>query len=134
MLNRPKNALITRYEEADIYSSENGSEEASVVVAVHVTWCQFMMMPLLVSCRILENTESQIFKSKFINWDDVLAVDYSRAANEQPGMVPPAPTATSTTGVNKTETLKKNVVEKPKADLTALFMPRCASDVELSVF
>jgi len=85
MLNRPKNALIT---------------------------------------RILENTESQIFKSKFINWDDVLAVDYSRAANEQPGMVPPAPTATSTTGVNKTETLKKNVVEKPKADLTALFMPR----------
>jgi len=85
MLNRPKNALIT---------------------------------------RILENTESQIFKSKFINWDDVLAVDYSRAANEQPGMLPPPPTQTSQTGVNKTETLKKNVVEKPKADLTALFMPR----------
>ena len=54
----------------------------------------------------------------------MLAVDYSRAANEQPGMMPPPLTQTSQTGVNKTETLKKNVVDKPKADLTALFMPR----------
>ena len=54
----------------------------------------------------------------------MLAVDYSRAANEQPGMLPPPPEQTNLTGVNKTETLKKNVKEKPKADLTALFMER----------
>ena len=92
-----------------------------------------MLLLIVKTCRILENTESQIFKSKFINWDDVLAVDYSRAANEQPGMLPPvAKTAgltttalgATTTGVNKIEALPKNVTEKPKADITALFMPR----------
>lgn len=81
MLNRPKNALIT---------------------------------------RILENTESQIFKSKFVNWDDVLSVDYSKSAREQPGM--PAPPATKPKP--PVGDLQKAIIEKPKVDLSALFMQR----------
>ncbi|TNN56812.1 Protein flightless-1 [Liparis tanakae] len=64
--------------------------------------------------RNLEGTECQVYKSKFKNWDDVLKVDYTRAAE---------------TVHNKDNLLgkvKKDVEKKDqmKADLTALFLPR----------
>ena len=31
--------------------------------------------------RVSEGTESQIFKSKFVCWDDVIAVDFTRTAH-----------------------------------------------------
>uniref|UniRef100_A0A4W6CIA7 Protein flightless-1 homolog n=1 Tax=Lates calcarifer TaxID=8187 RepID=A0A4W6CIA7_LATCA len=64
--------------------------------------------------RNLEGTECQVFKSKFKNWDDVLKVDYTRAAET----------------VQQTDNLqgkvKKDAEQKDqmKADLTALFLPR----------
>ncbi|XP_068574594.1 protein flightless-1 homolog [Cebidichthys violaceus] len=64
--------------------------------------------------RNLEGTECQVFKSKFKNWDDVLKVDYTRAAET----------------VQKKDNLqgkvKKDAEQKDqmKADLTALFLPR----------
>ncbi|XP_051905189.1 protein flightless-1 homolog [Hippocampus zosterae] len=64
--------------------------------------------------RNLEGTECQVFKSKFKNWDDVLKVDYTRAAET----------------VQQNDTLqgkvKKDTEQKDqmKADLTALFLPR----------
>ncbi|KAL0992507.1 hypothetical protein UPYG_G00094250 [Umbra pygmaea] len=64
--------------------------------------------------RNLEGTECQVFKSKFKNWDDVLKVDYTRAAEsiEQPA------------GLQSK--VKKDAEKKDemKADLTALFLPR----------
>ncbi|XP_045074645.1 protein flightless-1 homolog, partial [Coregonus clupeaformis] len=64
--------------------------------------------------RNLEGTECQVFKSKFQNWDDVLKVDYTRAAEsvkQQEGLQ----------GKVKKDAEKK---DEMKADLTALFLPR----------
>ncbi|KAM8962259.1 LOW QUALITY PROTEIN: protein flightless-1 homolog [Pelodytes ibericus] len=64
--------------------------------------------------RNLEGTETQVFKSKFRNWDDVLKVDYTRNAEtvmKNEGLV----------GKVKKDTEKK---DQMKADLTALFLPR----------
>nr|XP_006817675.1 PREDICTED: protein flightless-1 homolog [Saccoglossus kowalevskii] len=57
--------------------------------------------------RNLEGHESQLFKSKFENWDDVLYVDYTRTAEQVIKMV--------IKGMGKPEV---------KTDLSALFMPR----------
>ncbi|MEQ2205776.1 hypothetical protein XENOCAPTIV_013590, partial [Xenoophorus captivus] len=57
--------------------------------------------------RNLEGTECQVFKSKFKNWDDVLKVDYSRAAET----------------VQQNDNLQGKK-DQMKADLTALFLPR----------
>uniref|UniRef100_A0A8C4DR06 Protein flightless-1 homolog n=1 Tax=Dicentrarchus labrax TaxID=13489 RepID=A0A8C4DR06_DICLA len=64
--------------------------------------------------RNLEGTECQIFKSKFKNWDDVLKVDYTRAAE------------TVQQKDNLQGKVKKDAEKKDqmKADLTALFLPR----------
>ncbi|RVE69257.1 hypothetical protein OJAV_G00076050 [Oryzias javanicus] len=64
--------------------------------------------------RNLEGTESQVFKSKFKNWDDVLKVDYTRAAE------------TVQQNDNLQGKVKKDAEQKDqmKADLTALFLPR----------
>uniref|UniRef100_A0A3Q1FFD5 FLII actin remodeling protein n=1 Tax=Acanthochromis polyacanthus TaxID=80966 RepID=A0A3Q1FFD5_9TELE len=64
--------------------------------------------------RNLEGTECQVFKSKFKNWDDVLKVDYTRAAE------------TVQQNDNLQGKVKKDVEQKDqmKADLTALFLPR----------
>uniref|UniRef100_A0A672Z1T5 Protein flightless-1 homolog n=1 Tax=Sphaeramia orbicularis TaxID=375764 RepID=A0A672Z1T5_9TELE len=64
--------------------------------------------------RNLEGTECQVFKSKFKNWDDVLKVDYTRAAE----------TVQQTS--NLQGKVKKDAEQKDqmKADLTALFLPR----------
>ncbi|CAG9864201.1 unnamed protein product [Phyllotreta striolata] len=60
--------------------------------------------------RVREGTESQIFKSKFAGWDEVIAVDFTRTAES----------------VKKTgaDLLKWAKEQETKADLTALFTPR----------
>ncbi|KAI4822802.1 hypothetical protein KUCAC02_008330 [Chaenocephalus aceratus] len=64
--------------------------------------------------RNLEGTECQVYKSKFKNWDDVLKVDYTRAAE------------TVQQKDNLQGKVKKDAEQKDKmkADLTALFLPR----------
>uniref|UniRef100_A0A3B3XHM1 Gelsolin-like domain-containing protein n=1 Tax=Poecilia mexicana TaxID=48701 RepID=A0A3B3XHM1_9TELE len=64
--------------------------------------------------RNLEGAECQVFKSKFKNWDDVLKVDYTRAAE------------TVQQNDNLQGKVKKDAEQKDqmKADLTALFLPR----------
>lgn len=58
----------------------------------------------------LFSTESQIFKSKFEGWDDVMAVDFTRTAE-----------SVIRRGVDLRKILEKDQI---KTDLTALFMPR----------
>ncbi|XP_015604382.1 protein flightless-1 [Cephus cinctus] len=60
--------------------------------------------------RLQEGTESQIFKSKFTGWDEVIAVDFTRTAE-----------SVAKTGADLTKWAKK---QESKADLAALFMPR----------
>ncbi|XP_076458808.1 protein flightless-1 homolog isoform X1 [Babylonia areolata] len=60
--------------------------------------------------RCLEATEPQIFKTKFIGWDDVIPVDYTRTADS----------------VIRRGADMKVIMERDKlqTDLSALFMPR----------
>ncbi|XP_023016782.2 FLII actin remodeling protein isoform X1 [Leptinotarsa decemlineata] len=60
--------------------------------------------------RVREGTESQIFKSKFIGWDEVIAVDFTRTAE-----------SVQKTGADLTKWAKE---QETKTDLTALFTPR----------
>ncbi|XP_011308907.1 protein flightless-1 [Fopius arisanus] len=60
--------------------------------------------------RLQEGTESQIFKSKFTGWDEVIAVDFTRTAE-----------SVAKTGADLTKWAKQ---QDTKADLAALFMPR----------
>ncbi|GLV41932.1 flightless I [Carabus blaptoides fortunei] len=60
--------------------------------------------------RVQEGTETQIFKSKFIGWDEVIAVDFTRTAE-----------SVQKTGADLTKWAMK---QETKADLAALFMPR----------
>ncbi|XP_034449276.1 protein flightless-1 homolog [Hippoglossus hippoglossus] len=66
--------------------------------------------------RNLEGNECQVYKSKFKNWDDVLKVDYTRAAE----------TVQQKDQDNLQGKVKKDAEKKDqmKADLTALFLPR----------
>jgi len=60
--------------------------------------------------RCLEGTEPQIFKTKFVGWDDVLPVDFTRSAES----------------IQKRGADMKVIMEKDQlqTDLSALFMPR----------
>ncbi|KRT80377.1 hypothetical protein AMK59_7406, partial [Oryctes borbonicus] len=60
--------------------------------------------------RVREGNETQIFKSKFTGWDEVIAVDFTRTAE-----------SVQKTGADLT---KWAMQQETKADLTALFMPR----------
>ncbi|XP_014610510.1 PREDICTED: protein flightless-1 [Polistes canadensis] len=60
--------------------------------------------------RLQEGTESQVFKSKFTGWDEVIAVDFTRTAE-----------SVAKTGADLTKWAKQ---QETKADLAALFMPR----------
>jgi hypothetical protein len=60
--------------------------------------------------RVQEGSENQIFKSKFSNWDDVIAVDFTRTAE-----------SVARTGADLTKWAEK---QETKADLSALFAPR----------
>lgn len=61
----------------------------------------------ITSC--LQGTESQLFKSKFRDWDDVIAVDYTRTAE-----------SVSKTGVDLSKWMSE---QKVKIDLASLFAP-----------
>ncbi|CAC5384169.1 Protein flightless-1,Protein flightless-1 homolog [Mytilus coruscus] len=60
--------------------------------------------------RCLQGTESQIFKTKFFGWDDVLPVDFTRTAE-----------SISRRGADLKVIMER---DKMKTDLSALFMPR----------
>ena len=60
--------------------------------------------------RVSEGTESQVFKSKFIGWDDVIAVDFTRTAN-----------SVQRTGADLQKWARE---QETKVDLSALFTPR----------
>lgn len=60
--------------------------------------------------RLQEETESQIFKCKFVGWDEVMAVDFTRTAK-----------SVAKTGADLTKWARK---QETRADLAALFMPR----------
>lgn len=60
--------------------------------------------------RVREGTESQIFKCKFVGWDEVIAVDFTRTAE-----------SVQKTGADLTKWARQ---QETKADLTALFTPR----------
>ncbi|XP_055380330.1 protein flightless-1 [Condylostylus longicornis] len=60
--------------------------------------------------RVQEGIETQIFKSKFIGWDEVIAVDFTRTAN-----------SVAKTGADLTKWAKQ---QETRADLAALFLPR----------
>ncbi|KAF0310088.1 Protein flightless-1 [Amphibalanus amphitrite] len=59
---------------------------------------------------VKEGTESQVFKSKFSGWDDVIAVDFTRTAE-----------SVRRTGADINAWAKK---QQTKTDLSALFTPR----------
>ncbi|RZF40467.1 hypothetical protein LSTR_LSTR000346 [Laodelphax striatellus] len=60
--------------------------------------------------RIQEGTETQIFKTKFVGWDEVIAVDFTRTVE-----------SVQKTGADLTKWAKQ---QETKADLAALFTPR----------
>ncbi|XP_037955141.1 protein flightless-1 [Teleopsis dalmanni] len=60
--------------------------------------------------RVQEGTETQIFKSKFTGWDEVMAVDFTRTA-----------TSVAKTGADLSKWARK---QETRADLAALFTPR----------
>lgn len=60
--------------------------------------------------RCLEGTEPQIFKTKFVGWDDVLPVDYTRTAE-----------SVTRRGADMKVIMER---DKMKTDLSALFMAR----------
>ncbi|KAL7019876.1 hypothetical protein ACKWTF_011282 [Chironomus riparius] len=66
--------------------------------------------PFSTITRVQEGTETQIFKSKFVGWDEVIAVDFTRTAQ-----------SVQRTGADLAKWAQK---QETKADLAALFMPR----------
>lgn len=60
--------------------------------------------------RVQEGTETQIFKSKFVGWEEIIAVDFTRTAQ-----------SVAKTGADLTKWAKQ---QETRADLAALFMPR----------
>lgn len=66
--------------------------------------------PWALISRVQEGTETQVFKTKFLNWDDAIAVDFTRTAE-----------SVAKTGADLGKWAKK---QETKADLAALFMPR----------
>lgn len=66
--------------------------------------------PYALVTRLQEGTETQVFKSKFAGWDEIIAVDFTRTAQ-----------SVARTGADLTKWAKQ---QDTKADLAALFMPR----------
>lgn len=60
--------------------------------------------------RVQEGTETQIFKSNFVGWEEIIAVDFTRTAQ-----------SVAKTGADLTKWAKQ---QETRADLAALFMPR----------
>ncbi|XP_026846356.1 protein flightless-1 [Drosophila persimilis] len=60
--------------------------------------------------RVPEGNEMQIFRTKFLGWDEVMAVDFTRTAK-----------SVAKTGANLTQWARQ---QETRTDLAALFMPR----------
>lgn len=60
--------------------------------------------------RVQEGTETQLFKSNFIGWEEIIAVDFTRTAQ-----------SVAKTGADLTKWAKQ---QETRVDLAALFMPR----------
>lgn len=60
--------------------------------------------------RVQEGNETQLFKSNFIGWEEIIAVDFTRTAQ-----------SVAKTGADLTKWAKQ---QETRADLAALFMPR----------
>lgn len=71
---------------------------------------------IFVSLLYVRSTESQLFKTKFKDWDDVIAVDYTRTAE-----------SVSKTGADLSKWMSEQTV---KIDITALFAPPPATLTE----
>ncbi|XP_071453718.1 protein flightless-1 [Hetaerina americana] len=92
-----------------------GKKSTRLVRAAAMKLCQelFVMIKRPVHAlvtRVQEGTETQIFKSKFAGWDDIVAVDFTRTAE-----------SVRRTGADLVEWAKR---QETKADLAALFAPR----------
>ncbi|XP_061404847.1 protein flightless-1 homolog [Lethenteron reissneri] len=88
--------------------------------------CSLVQRPAhAVVTRSLESTETQVFKSKFKNWDDVLKVDYTQSAESMRRVEAPTPAAT-TAAAEEVDTADPKKEKQMKADLSALFLPRQA--------
>ncbi|XP_029638513.1 protein flightless-1 homolog isoform X1 [Octopus sinensis] len=73
--------------------------------------CGMLKRPSFVTVtRCLEGTELQIFKTKFVGWDDIIAVDYTRSAE-----------SVIRRGADMKVIMER---DKIKTDLSALFIPR----------
>ncbi|XP_035694685.1 protein flightless-1 homolog [Branchiostoma floridae] len=62
--------------------------------------------------RVQEGTETQVFKSKFTGWDDIVPVDYTKSAEE------------AHKGGPEIKRDEEQAKKEAKTDLSALFMPR----------
>ncbi|CAN8029961.1 unnamed protein product [Ixodes persulcatus] len=92
-----------------------GKRSTRLVRAAALKLCQELLCmihrpPHATLNRCLEGTESMVFKSKFVGWDDVIAVDFTRTA-----------ASVARTGADLQKWMSK---QKTKVDLSALFMPR----------
>lgn len=92
-----------------------GKKSTRLVRAAAVKLCHelFTMMNrpgFAAVTRVQEGTEPQVFKSKFVGWDEVIAVDFTRTAG-----------SVRKTGADLDEWARN---QETKADLTALFTPR----------
>lgn len=92
-----------------------GKKSTRLVRAAAVKLCQelFTMIgrpDIAMVTRVQEGTESQLFKSKFLGWEEIIAVDFTRTAQ-----------SVAKTGADLTKWAKQ---QETRADLAALFMPR----------
>uniref|UniRef100_A0A2R5LN85 Putative actin regulatory gelsolin/villin family n=1 Tax=Ornithodoros turicata TaxID=34597 RepID=A0A2R5LN85_9ACAR len=92
-----------------------GKKSTRLVRAAALKLCQELLRMIhrpqhaLVS-KCMEGTETMVFKSKFVGWDDVIAVDFTRTA-----------ASVARTGADLLKWMSK---QENKVDLSALFMPR----------
>ncbi|XP_046402839.1 protein flightless-1 [Ischnura elegans] len=92
-----------------------GKKSTRLVRAAAMKLCQELFVMIkrpghALVTRVQEGTETQIFKSKFAGWDDIVAVDFTRTAE-----------SVRRTGADLVEWAKR---QETKADLAALFAPR----------
>ncbi|KAH7943533.1 hypothetical protein HPB52_009189 [Rhipicephalus sanguineus] len=92
-----------------------GKRSTRLVRAAALKLCQELLCMIhrpshAIVNRCQEGTESMVFKSKFVGWDDVIAVDFTRTAE-----------SVARTGADLQKWMS---TQKTKTDLSALFMPR----------
>ncbi|XP_065310343.2 protein flightless-1 isoform X2 [Dermacentor albipictus] len=92
-----------------------GKRSTRLVRAAALKLCQELLCMIhrpshAIVNRCQEGTETMVFKSKFVGWDDVIAVDFTRTAE-----------SVARTGADLQKWMS---TQKTKTDLSALFMPR----------